>query len=186
MLKWASVYVVSSVSWFWEPTSGKKQNRLTSSWLHANKENWRKWHNSFLSQQSQGLEIPASIKVCRSSCQQDVSRSCGSCNQIFLFQYMTIKLVKSTVYHTMCFYCSVTNCFDIKIVVIITIHSHYSTAQAACLIDEPKQTGQYKYPDKLPGQMYDADTQCKWQFGMRAKVCNLSFVKVPIDILVTL
>lgn len=66
---------------------------------------------------------------------------------------------------------------------MINIHSHYSTAQAACLIDEPKQTGQYKYPDKLPGQIYDADTQCKWQFGMKAKLCNLSFVKVPIDIL---
>ncbi|KAI6077418.1 A disintegrin and metalloproteinase with thrombospondin motifs 18 [Aix galericulata] len=52
-----------------------------------------------------------------------------------------------------------------------------NNAQAACLIDEPKQTGQYKYPDKLPGQIYDADTQCKWQFGMKAKVCNLSFVK---------
>eukprot|EP00076_Gallus_gallus_P010485 XP_004944310.3 A disintegrin and metalloproteinase with thrombospondin motifs 18 isoform X2 [Gallus gallus] len=57
------------------------------------------------------------------------------------------------------------------------LNKFLSTAQAACLIDEPKQTGQYKYPDKLPGQMYDADTQCKWQFGMRAKVCNLSFVK---------
>lgn len=54
----------------------------------------------------------------------------------------------------------------------------FSTAQAACLIDEPKQAGQYKYPDKLPGQIYDADTQCKWQFGAKAKLCNLSFVKV--------
>ncbi|XP_035192745.1 A disintegrin and metalloproteinase with thrombospondin motifs 18 isoform X2 [Oxyura jamaicensis] len=57
------------------------------------------------------------------------------------------------------------------------LNKFLSTAQAACLIDEPKQTGQYKYPDKLPGQIYDADTQCKWQFGMKAKVCNLSFVK---------
>lgn len=56
----------------------------------------------------------------------------------------------------------------------------HSTAQAACLIDEPKQAGQYKYPDKLPGQIYDADTQCKWQFGSKAKLCNLSFVKVLI------
>ncbi|XP_068882689.1 A disintegrin and metalloproteinase with thrombospondin motifs 18 isoform X1 [Aphelocoma coerulescens] len=57
------------------------------------------------------------------------------------------------------------------------LNKFLSTAQAACLIDEPKQTGQYKYPDKLPGQIYDADTQCKWQFGMKAKLCNLSFVK---------
>ncbi|XP_019390982.1 PREDICTED: A disintegrin and metalloproteinase with thrombospondin motifs 18 [Crocodylus porosus] len=57
------------------------------------------------------------------------------------------------------------------------LNKFLSTAQAACLIDEPKQTGQYKYPDKLPGQIYDADTQCKWQFGTKAKLCNLSFVK---------
>lgn len=55
---------------------------------------------------------------------------------------------------------------------------HGSTPQAGCLVDEPKQTGQYKYPDKLPGQIYDADTQCKWQFGAKAKLCSLGFVKV--------
>lgn len=79
--------------------------------------------------------------------------------------------------------CSKLKYFDVKIIVMINLPSHYSTAQAACLIDEPKQTGQYKYPDKLPGQIYDADTQCKWQFGMKAKLCNLSFVKVPIHAL---
>ncbi|XP_069073092.1 A disintegrin and metalloproteinase with thrombospondin motifs 18 isoform X1 [Pleurodeles waltl] len=57
------------------------------------------------------------------------------------------------------------------------LNKFLSTAQASCLVDEPKQTGHYKYPDKLPGQIYDADTQCKWQFGSKAKVCNLSFVK---------
>lgn len=52
------------------------------------------------------------------------------------------------------------------------------TTQASCLVDEPKQIGQYKYPEKLPGQLYDADTQCKWQFGSKAKLCSLDFVKV--------
>ncbi|XP_027871688.1 A disintegrin and metalloproteinase with thrombospondin motifs 18 isoform X1 [Xiphophorus couchianus] len=51
------------------------------------------------------------------------------------------------------------------------------TAQASCLGDEPKQIGQYKYPEQLPGQLYDADTQCKWQFGSQAKLCGLDFVK---------
>ncbi|XP_051918407.1 A disintegrin and metalloproteinase with thrombospondin motifs 18 [Hippocampus zosterae] len=51
------------------------------------------------------------------------------------------------------------------------------TTQASCLVDEPKQIGQYKYPEKLPGQLYDADTQCKWQFGSKAKLCRLDFVK---------
>ncbi|KAG7315026.1 hypothetical protein KOW79_021114 [Hemibagrus wyckioides] len=51
------------------------------------------------------------------------------------------------------------------------------TAQASCLVDEPKLIGQYKYPEQLPGQIYDADTQCKWQFGSKAKTCRLDFVK---------
>uniref|UniRef100_A0A3Q2NPG0 ADAM metallopeptidase with thrombospondin type 1 motif 18 n=1 Tax=Fundulus heteroclitus TaxID=8078 RepID=A0A3Q2NPG0_FUNHE len=55
--------------------------------------------------------------------------------------------------------------------------SRFLTAQASCLGDEPKQIGQYKYPEQLPGQLYDADTQCKWQFGSKAKLCGLDFVK---------
>ncbi|XP_051573018.1 A disintegrin and metalloproteinase with thrombospondin motifs 18-like [Myxocyprinus asiaticus] len=51
------------------------------------------------------------------------------------------------------------------------------TAQASCLVDEPNQIGQYKYPEQLPGQLYDADIQCKWQFGSNAKLCSLDFVK---------
>ncbi|XP_051970716.1 A disintegrin and metalloproteinase with thrombospondin motifs 18-like [Xyrauchen texanus] len=51
------------------------------------------------------------------------------------------------------------------------------SAQASCLVDEPKQIGQYKYPEQLPGQLYDANIQCKWQFGSKAKLCSLDFVK---------
>lgn len=57
------------------------------------------------------------------------------------------------------------------------------TAQASCLGDEPKQIGQYKYPEQLPGQLYDADTQCKWQFGSKTKLCSLDFVKVVFTLL---
>nr|XP_033799394.1 A disintegrin and metalloproteinase with thrombospondin motifs 18 [Geotrypetes seraphini] len=57
------------------------------------------------------------------------------------------------------------------------LNKFLSTDQATCLIDEPKQTGHYKYPDKLPGQTYDADTQCKWQFGGKATLCNLTSAK---------
>ncbi|XP_060725335.1 A disintegrin and metalloproteinase with thrombospondin motifs 16 [Tachysurus vachellii] len=52
-----------------------------------------------------------------------------------------------------------------------------STAQATCLSDEPKAMEEYKYPEKLPGELYDTDTQCKWQFGEKAKLCTLSFKK---------
>ncbi|XP_006635993.2 A disintegrin and metalloproteinase with thrombospondin motifs 16 [Lepisosteus oculatus] len=52
-----------------------------------------------------------------------------------------------------------------------------SSAQATCLADEPKSVKEYKYPEKLPGELYDADTQCKWQFGEKAKLCKLEFKK---------
>ncbi|XP_034163571.2 A disintegrin and metalloproteinase with thrombospondin motifs 16 isoform X2 [Pangasianodon hypophthalmus] len=52
-----------------------------------------------------------------------------------------------------------------------------STAQATCLSDEPKAMEEYKYPEKLPGELYDTDTQCKWQFGVKAKLCTLNFKK---------
>ncbi|XP_056618367.1 A disintegrin and metalloproteinase with thrombospondin motifs 16 [Triplophysa dalaica] len=52
-----------------------------------------------------------------------------------------------------------------------------STAQATCLSDEPSAIQEYRYPEKLPGELYDADTQCKWQFGEKAKLCTLDFKK---------
>lgn len=53
-----------------------------------------------------------------------------------------------------------------------------SSAQALCLSDEPRAITEYQYPEKLPGELYDADTQCKWQFGEKAKLCTLDFKKV--------
>ncbi|CAG6015861.1 unnamed protein product [Menidia menidia] len=52
-----------------------------------------------------------------------------------------------------------------------------NTAQAFCLSDEPRAVKEYRYPEKLPGELYDADTQCKWQFGEKAKLCTLDFKK---------
>uniref|UniRef100_A0A8D1UU13 ADAM metallopeptidase with thrombospondin type 1 motif 16 n=1 Tax=Sus scrofa TaxID=9823 RepID=A0A8D1UU13_PIG len=57
------------------------------------------------------------------------------------------------------------------------LHKFLSTAQAICLADQPKPVKEYKYPEKLPGELYDANTQCKWQFGEKAKVCMLDFKK---------
>ncbi|GLD70636.1 A disintegrin and metalloproteinase with thrombospondin motifs 16, partial [Lates japonicus] len=51
------------------------------------------------------------------------------------------------------------------------------SAQALCLSDEPRAVKEYPYPEKLPGELYDADTQCKWQFGEKAKLCTLDFKK---------
>nr|XP_023669699.1 A disintegrin and metalloproteinase with thrombospondin motifs 16-like isoform X1 [Paramormyrops kingsleyae] len=52
-----------------------------------------------------------------------------------------------------------------------------STTQATCLSNEPRSVKEYVFPEKLPGELYDADTQCKWQFGKKAKLCNLDFKK---------
>ncbi|XP_006875027.1 PREDICTED: A disintegrin and metalloproteinase with thrombospondin motifs 16 [Chrysochloris asiatica] len=57
------------------------------------------------------------------------------------------------------------------------LHKFLRTAQAVCLADQPKPGKEYKYPEKLPGELYDANTQCKWQFGEKAKLCMLDFKK---------
>ncbi|KAB0369565.1 hypothetical protein FD755_018558, partial [Muntiacus reevesi] len=57
------------------------------------------------------------------------------------------------------------------------LHRFLSTAQATCLADRPKPVKEYKYPERLPGELYDANTQCKWQFGEKAKLCMLDFKK---------
>lgn len=56
----------------------------------------------------------------------------------------------------------------------------FSSAQSLCLSDEPRAVKEYQYPEKLPGELYDADTQCKWQFGEKAKLCTLDFKKVKL------
>ncbi|XP_048223992.1 A disintegrin and metalloproteinase with thrombospondin motifs 16 [Perognathus longimembris pacificus] len=57
------------------------------------------------------------------------------------------------------------------------LHQFLSTAQAVCLADQPKPVTEYQYPEELPGELYDANTQCKWQFGEKAKLCLLGFTK---------
>ncbi|XP_072009019.1 A disintegrin and metalloproteinase with thrombospondin motifs 16 isoform X2 [Engystomops pustulosus] len=57
------------------------------------------------------------------------------------------------------------------------LYTFLSSSQAVCLADDPKPGKEYKYPEKLPGELYDANTQCKWQFGEKAKLCMLDFKK---------
>lgn len=54
----------------------------------------------------------------------------------------------------------------------------FSTPQSTCLDDKPRQVAELKFPDRLPGELYNADVQCKWQFGSRAKLCSYDFGKV--------
>ncbi|CAH1284005.1 unnamed protein product [Diabrotica balteata] len=41
-----------------------------------------------------------------------------------------------------------------------------------CLKDKPKDLDRYKYPDLPAGVMYDANYQCKLQFGKKATLCT--------------
>ncbi|KAH3773199.1 hypothetical protein DPMN_174556, partial [Dreissena polymorpha] len=52
-----------------------------------------------------------------------------------------------------------------------------NTPQSDCLDDEPRQVAELKFPDKLPGELYNADIQCKWQFGNKARHCTYDFGK---------
>lgn len=52
-----------------------------------------------------------------------------------------------------------------------------NTPQSDCLDDRPRQVAELKFPDKLPGELYNADIQCKWQFGSRARLCTYDFGK---------
>lgn len=48
----------------------------------------------------------------------------------------------------------------------------YSQGKGECLEDEPADND-YSYPDLPPGAMYNAEHQCRLQFGVReASVCS--------------
>ncbi|XP_022082349.1 A disintegrin and metalloproteinase with thrombospondin motifs 16-like isoform X2 [Acanthaster planci] len=49
--------------------------------------------------------------------------------------------------------------------------------RARCTEDEPVGITKYQFPSKLPGELYDADKQCQWQFGPRARLCSFNFGK---------
>ncbi|XP_033625467.1 A disintegrin and metalloproteinase with thrombospondin motifs 16-like [Asterias rubens] len=57
------------------------------------------------------------------------------------------------------------------------ISDFLSSSRASCTEDEPKGITKYQFPSKLPGELYDADKQCQWQFGPRARLCSFNFGK---------
>ncbi|ESO98336.1 hypothetical protein LOTGIDRAFT_213961 [Lottia gigantea] len=50
-----------------------------------------------------------------------------------------------------------------------------NTVQSTCLSDRPDSIAEFKFPEKLPGELYDATTQCKWLFGNDAQACLYDF-----------
>jgi len=50
---------------------------------------------------------------------------------------------------------------------------NFSQGKGDCLEDEPARNNDYAYPDLPPGAMYNAEHQCRLQFGVReASVCS--------------
>ena len=49
-----------------------------------------------------------------------------------------------------------------------------SAVQSECLNSQARHTADLKFPDKLPGEIFDADTQCRWQFGKHSKQCRFT------------
>lgn len=50
--------------------------------------------------------------------------------------------------------------------------THWSKGLGGCLQDEPNTVPDYEYPELPPGAMYNADYQCRLQFGAEAQVCS--------------
>ncbi|CAC5398713.1 A disintegrin and metalloproteinase with thrombospondin motifs 18,A disintegrin and metalloproteinase with thrombospondin motifs 16 [Mytilus coruscus] len=57
---------------------------------------------------------------------------------------------------------------------------YFNTIQASCLENRPHGLGELQFPDRLPGELFDADTQCRWQFGRNARLCIFDFGKREI------
>lgn len=57
---------------------------------------------------------------------------------------------------------------------IIESSTYQSKGLGDCLQDEPNTVPDYEYPELPPGAMYNADYQCRLQFGAEAQVCSPS------------
>ena len=76
-----------------------------------------------------------------------------------------------------------------KFVYVITILVFYkhSSPRSTCMTENSlnrnrnrKSDMSFRFPDQLPGQLYDAVTQCRWQFGSEVTVCPFNFAKVSL------
>ncbi|KAL5022410.1 hypothetical protein ScPMuIL_001565 [Solemya velum] len=57
------------------------------------------------------------------------------------------------------------------------LKNFFESLQSACLVDGPVGITQLTFPEKLPGQIFDIDTQCRWQFGSSYEFCRFELGK---------
>ena len=79
-----------------------------------------------------------------------------------------------------------------KSLVILTIMCDilkYSSPRSTCMTGKSlnrnrnrkrKSDMSFRFPDQLPGQLYDAVIQCRWQFGSKVTLCPFNFAKVSL------
>ena len=54
----------------------------------------------------------------------------------------------------------------------------FSAVHSECLTSQTRGLPELEFPKKQPGEIFDADTQCKWQFGSYSKQCTIMFGRV--------
>ncbi|CAH1779016.1 unnamed protein product [Owenia fusiformis] len=58
------------------------------------------------------------------------------------------------------------------------MQNFFKSNQSRCLNNVPQEVPlELQFPDKLPGELYDSDRQCKWQFGEESRLCIFSWGK---------
>lgn len=62
-------------------------------------------------------------------------------------------------------------CFTISIYIFLLCLMYFSSGLGSCLNNMPPKQ-EFVYPTTAPGQAYDADEQCRFQYGIRSRQCK--------------
>lgn len=58
------------------------------------------------------------------------------------------------------------------------LHCFFSSGMGSCLNNIPPKQ-EFVYPTTAPGQAYDADEQCRFQYGVRSRQCKYAVSVLP-------
>lgn len=50
-----------------------------------------------------------------------------------------------------------------------------SDDDSICLDNHPTPSPSLQFPKQLPGEIYDSESQCKWQFGINTRLCDFRY-----------
>lgn len=49
---------------------------------------------------------------------------------------------------------------------------YFSSGAGKCLLDTPPMR-YFSFPEEMPGQMHDAEEQCRFQYGPQSRQCKI-------------